>query len=37
VVVGIGIISHQPNALLLLLLDPFGSLLVAVVGLRSFR
>ena len=37
VVVGIGLLGHIPGAGFLLLLAPFGSLLVAIVGLRSFR
>ena len=35
--VGLGYLVNEPKAIYLLLLTPFGSLLVAVVGLRSFR
>lgn len=37
VVVGSGVLLGHPSAVYLLLLSPFGSLLVAVIGLRSFR
>jgi hypothetical protein len=35
--IGIAVFDHIPNALYLLLLAPFASILVAVIGLRSFR
>jgi hypothetical protein len=37
VVVGTGLLLGNPHTALLLLLSPFASLLVAVIGLRSFR
>jgi hypothetical protein len=37
VVAGIGILLGHPTALELLLVTPFGSVWVAIVGLRSFR
>jgi hypothetical protein len=37
VATGIGLLLGHPTALYLLLLTPFGSIWVAVVGLRSFR
>lgn len=36
-VVGAGVLLHDQNSVFLLLVSPFGSLLVAVIGLRSFR
>lgn len=37
VAVGAGTLLGHPTSIYLLLLSPFGSLLVAIVGLRSFR
>jgi len=37
VIAGVGVLLGHPSALLVLLLTPFGSVWVAIVGLRSFR
>lgn len=37
VLVGLGVLIHQPESIYLLLLSPIGSFLIAVIGLRSFR
>ncbi len=37
VIVGVAALEHVSSALYLLLFEPFGSVLVAVIGLRSFR